>query len=245
LSKTKLLSLNNYDVYFVIDDDLTYYMSMPNNDNDSFITMTIALSSDSDILNSNITSLKDSIKSLYKDFDNTSSVLIVPCVDKKTYFNLNDISNIEIFNKTGKYVTNIVNSSYKIIKEKVEKIDTNINFLKEDLEFIDWFCEKYYGRIKKIDIINLLEKYLNENNKDLKKVNVNGVNFIVGNNNINEEEDDLKKIEIPYESYSDLYKDEGIKKRDFSYAAGNISYYFIGTLVVITSLIILVLLIKR
>lgn len=250
MNKTKLISFSNYDVYLVIDDNLTYYISIPKlNMFENIIT--VELNKGAYILNNSIEEINDSLKNLYTDFNNTNSILVIPSFEKETYLKLNDKSNIELFNKVGKYITKTINSAHQILKDANLKINSNIKFLNDDNEeFIDWFIDKYKTRIQKMSIIDILNEFslgksVVAESEDLKKVNAGGLNFIIGNNSeVSNNITKLEEIQNPYDEYSELYKEEP-KRRDLATAAGNISYYFIRTMVLVTLLIILVLVIKH
>lgn len=243
MNKNKLFSFDNYDVYFIVDNNLTYYVSVPKKIKKCI--MTISINENAYILNNSIDEINITIKDLYKDFDTTSAILLIPSISNNDYQRLSNENDINIYNETAKNISKIVNSAYKLLRNMNVEIDNNIKFLSDGIPFIDWFISKYKDRITRIDLLDLLSKYQLEKESDLQKVNALGVNFIVGsskeeeNNNTNQ----LVEIKNPYDDFSEMYK-EPEKKPSLAYSTGNISYYFIGTLVVVTSLIILVLLMK-
>lgn len=247
MNKTKLMSFSNYDLYLVIDNNLTYYISIPKVKMFKNI-LTISLDSNSDILNNDINKISESLKSLYEDTNNTNSVLIIPCIEEYSYNKLRNEFNEE-YKIVAKYITKIINSAYKILRNLNIELDINIKILDNNLPFIDWFIEKYESRIKKTNIIDLvsdnsLGKKVVVEKEDLQKVNASGINFIVGNNDIDPDSfKNLVEIKNPFDEYSKLYN-EPVQKRKLANAAGNVSYYLIGSLVVVTALIILSLIMK-
>lgn len=244
MNRNRLFCFNNYDVYFIVDNSLTYYVSIPKKIKKCI--MTISINENAYILNNSITEINNAIKNPYKDFDNTNAILLIPSISNQNYHKLENINNIDIYNETAKYISKIVNSAYKILRSMDITVDSNIKFLSDGVPFIDWFISKYQSRITKIDLLDLLNKYNLKEDNDLEKVNALGVNFIVGNKN-NEIDKELTnqliEIKNPYDDFSEMYK-EPEPKPSIAYSTGNISYYFIGTLVVITAIIILLLLIK-
>lgn len=245
MDKSKLFSFNNYDVYLVINEDFTYYLSVPKQKG-KYI-MTINISKNAYILNNQVDNINNLIKNLYHDFDNTKSVLLIPSIDQNDYQNLANLDNKKTCNEVAKYISKTVNLAYKFLKDLDIEIDSNIKFMENELEFTDWFIGKYQDRIEKINLLDLLEKYKQEEKNNLRKVSASGINFIVGSNLTNEESfpNQLVEIKNPYDDFSQMYNEpDKPKRKDLAFSAGNISYYFIGTLVVITALLILALIIK-
>ncbi len=238
----KLISFNNYTVYYVMNKDYSYYISIPHH-KDLNYHMAIDLDKYIDILSDNIANMNKEIKDIYTELDNTSMILILPNIASPL---LNNLNTNDDYIRLAKKVTAILNNAHKLLSVNHFTIDTSIYFL-DDLKytpFITYFKNKFIGRVHNINLLQILKEYNLKNQgyeayNNAIKINMGGVNYIVGTNNIKEE--DNKPV------YQEEYVKEENQVKEFkkSYAiSGNASYLLLGTLSVLISIILLILLLR-
>lgn len=244
---SKLINFTNYDIYYISSKEFSYYISIPKNKNINY-HMAMDLDKYIDILSLDIDKINVTIKDIYKDLNDCSVILIIPNIDS-SLLNFKEIEKDYLI--LGKKVVAILNDAYKLLVKNNINTNNSIYFLDDEKynNFIAWFKNKFIGRVEHISILKILKEYNMSrqgyvSNNDIKKININGLNFIIGREN-EQIIQPVLEIENPYQEYNKMIEEEQKEFKQPSMVMGNISYLLLGTLCVIISIILLILLIKK
>lgn len=241
---SRLISFNNYTIYYVMNGNYSYYISIPHH-KDLRYHISIDLDKYVDILSTDISSMNERIKDIYKDIDGTSMILILPNIERNL---LNDIANTEGCINLAKRVIAILNNAHKLLSVNNFTTDDSIYFL-DDLtyiNFINYFKNKFIGRVHTINLLQILKEFSLSNqgysaSNNAIKINMGGLNYIIGSNEPVKEASTF--VDKTKEDYSTSNNDE-VGNYNNAYASGNVSYLLLGTLSVVIALILLILLLR-
>lgn len=238
-----IAALTNHNVYYVKDNTISYYLSVPKITN-THITIEIKKNLDRYDFSKNDTLwVKENVIAYYKEIDNISNCFILPMFNEQM-LNIMGDTNINNYVYAEKIITYLINSVYTLLTNNKINPFKEIILVKNDqfLTFINYFKAKYGSRIICTTLLELLQSS-NVKLGDYKKIETENMNFVVGNNNeqqlqVQVDKNDIKDMEK--ESINNNY----YKEPEPSPASGGyVAYYLLGFVSILVTLFILYLVI--
>lgn len=262
MNNSLIIKLNNIAVYYIDNGTIGCYVSVPFNNNQKDISISIE-QMDSTKLNpmeNDAIWIKDSITSIYKEIDPFSLCYVIPVFNNEqlNIINQNNEESIKLFDKA---MSSIINSSYKLLINNNLKVDNNVILIDSNINnnLVNWFINKYNTRIVLKTKLDLLQVHKNEEN-NYQKIETPDMNFVVGQApvevpNVPEEPIAQKEeqpvtpspIAPPQEITKEVDKGQVIENKkelpEMEENHGYISYYVLGLIAIILTLLVLYILI--
>ena len=250
MEKTLIMSLINHHIYYITDGKTAFYIALPYQ---KFTSTNICMELRDDtkelIYDKNqITELSQKLNSIYARIDNYNISLIIPVLNADFLNNMRTINDEKLFGMLDKAIAKVINDAYVTLSNNNIKVNSEIIMINNDKFkiFNSWFIQRYKDRCKYKSLMEIIQEQTVISNDNLNKVDVNGVNFVVGK----EQEIQLPKEEVKQNleldstlilDAIDLPEDEPKVKKE-AHQAGYISYYLLGVFSIAISLVILYLL---
>ena len=181
MNKKLVLELDNHDVFYVKNDDISYYITIPKNYN----TTSICIELKSKMHNYNLDMndelwVMENVKSTFSYIDNYNITLVLPILDETQSSILEklDTTNYEIVDKI---LGLTINSAYLNLKESGKEIESKVMFIDNERykTFINWFATRYKERIICKSLLSIIQMY-NVNATSYKKFETPAITFVVG-----------------------------------------------------------------
>ena len=210
MEKREILNLNNHKVYYVKDDNISYYLTIPKYQTKT--QLCIELKSKMSNYNLDISDevwVIENVKNTYSYIDDYNITLILPIINEEDRSILEKIDTTK-YGTVDKIIAMTLNSAYMILKEANQEIDSQILLVNNDRyqTFINWFKSRYKNRVDCENMLEIIQKY-NVNATSYKKIETHGMTFVVGNYNneidaprvVHEEEPVTNQKLVPKASY--------------------------------------------
>lgn len=246
MDKTLIITLQNHNIYYLTDSKAAFYMAIPYR-NFTSSKITLELRNDTEQLafnNNNISSLVNKLNDIYSKVDNNNISLIIPVINSNFLDNLNSNANERMFESLDKALATVINYAYITLTNNNIKVEQDVVMINNNKfpSFMKWFMNKYQDRCQYKTIAEIIG---NNNQDNLDKVQLDGINFVVGKE---EEKTEEEKIDNRMQLDSSLILNEveidedtmPIKKE--SHQAGYVTYYLLGVISIAVSLVVLYLL---
>jgi len=227
MNKTFVAGLENHDVYLINDGKVSFYLNVLKENTSTNITLDIKYRYKNNINN---------IVSYYEKIDNYNITLVIPIVKIEEEF--------EGFKSQSNEISLIINYAYKLLTTNGLFVNNNINIIKHNSmrsDFIDFFINKFASRVRYLTLDNLVQEEVPYN-----KIDAANISFVIGKPElgITIKEDDMKEIIKETREKQTTYNKD-IQKPKYSFAtSGYVSYYLLGFLTAVVTLLMLTLLIK-
>lgn len=262
MNNSLITKLNNIAVYYLDNGVVGCYISVPFNNVLNEVSISIE-QMDSAKLNpkeNDAIWIKDSITSIYKEIDLYNLCYVVPVFNGEqiNIINQNNEESIKIFDKA---MSSIINSSYKLLVNNNLKVDNNVILVDSNINknLANWFINKYNSRIILKTKLDLLQSPKSEN-LNYQKIETPGMNFVVGQAPVevpNIPEQPIEPVQEQPVAPSPVAPPQEItpaqsqgqvieNKRDIpemEQNKGYISYYVLGLVTIILTLLVLYILI--
>jgi len=224
--KTFIADLENHSVYLVNNGDISFYINVSKEKENTNITLDINTKKKNDIRN---------LISYFEKIDNYNITLVVP---------LMQISEDSLeFKKQSNIISMLINTSYKLLCSENIDVNKNINIIKHRSsrsDFIEFFVNIFASRVRYITIDDLVHEEVPYN-----KVNAANISFVVGKPELDLtiKEEEMKKIVNKTQQQTVEKEKQVVPKANFA-TSGFVSYYLLGALTAILTLLGLTLLVK-
>ncbi len=233
MDKTPIMSIGNNNIYFVKDDKVSFYVSIPMNVANNTLSMVINIISNMSGIDSNVSDInviKNELGNVYVNYTDNNIAVITPIIDSNILEQLKLNNNDQIFTYTDKLISYLINGGYKflssggIIVNKIVKLNDNKSFS----SFNNWFVSKYGGRV---ELYNSVKSSGNE---------------VISTSNDTLVDSEAQKIASNVldntNSFSPVVSnDESVPNLDV-HEPGFVSYVLLGVVVVVISLVMLYML---
>jgi len=233
MDKKLILELNNHNVYYVKTDIINYYITIPKNIENTNICIELkSKMSNYDIELNDEVWVMENIKNTFSYIDSYNITLILPILKETQISILEKIDNKK-YEQIDKLLGNVINNSYKHLKEEKKKIANEIILINNDRykTFINWFVTRYKNRVICKNLLELIQIF-NANATSYKKLETPVMNFVVGSYNT---EIDVPKIEQKEENIIT----ETTKTPQVSY--GYASYWMLAIVTLVVSSIVAII----
>ena len=193
MDKRLILELKNHQVYYVKNDKINYYITIPKNIPNTNIC--IDLKSKMDNYNLELNDeiwVMENVKNTYSYIDDYNITLVIPILNSDEVSILEKIDTIK-YEEIDKILGYVINSSYSILTSENLKIENQVILINNDRykTFINWFTARYRNRVICQNLLELI-RIFNVNATTYKKLESPGITFVVGSYNT---EIDAPKVE--------------------------------------------------
>lgn len=226
MNKTFIADLDNHSVYLINDGDISFYINISKDKEETNITLDITTKKKNDIRN---------LIGYYEKIDNYNITLIVPLVQISEDFNE--------FRKQCNVVSKLINNSYNILKNETIIVKNNVNIIKHRnsrSDFVDYFVNAFASRVRFITIDDLVCEEVPYN-----KVNAASISFVVGKPELEltVKDEEMKEILQKAKEKTKVNETKTVPRQNFA-TSGFVSYYLLGALTAILTLLVLTILVK-
>ena len=182
MEKTLIMSLENHHIYYVTDSKAAFYIAVPYKKFNK-TNISIELREDTQELTfskANINFIAQKLNSIYSRIDNYNISLIIPVLNANFLNNLRVSNDEKMFGMLDKALAKVINYSFLILSNSNVAVESEIIMVNNDKYkiFINWFVQRYGNRCKYRSLMEMMQ--LTQNSDNLNKVEVQGVNFVVG-----------------------------------------------------------------
>lgn len=188
MDKRLVLDLPNHSVFYVKNDTLSYYITIPKTFDKTNICIELKSKMDNYNLDMNDELwVMENVKTTFSYIDNYNITLVLPILDEEGSSILEklDTNKYEIIDRI---LGSIINSAYMNLKEFNKEIESQILLVNNDRykSFINWFTTRYHDRVVCKNLLSIIQIF-NVNATAYKKVETPGISFVVGsyNNEVN------------------------------------------------------------
>jgi hypothetical protein len=232
MDKKLILELQNHNVYYIKNELVNYYITIPKNieSTDICIELKNKMGNYDMELNDEIW-VMENLKNTFSYIDNYNITLVLPVLKEEQISILEKIDSTK-YEQIDKIIGKIINNSYQFLKENQKKVNNQIVIVNNDRykTFINWFIARYKNRVICKTLLELIQSF-NANATAYKKLETPLMNFVVGsyNTEINAPKVEEKETEIPIET----------KQPQVSY--GYASYWILAIVTLVVSGIVAVI----
>lgn len=226
MNKIFVASLENHDVYLFSDESVSFYLNIMKERVRTNITLDINYKKKNSI---------NDIINYYEKIDDYNISLVVPTMKFE--------EDEKIFKKQSNLVSKVINKAHKLLTDSNIFVKDNINIIKHKTtrsDFVDFFINNFANRVRYLTLDNLVQEEVPYN-----KIKAANISFVVGKPELELtiKEDDMQEI---IDNTIEKQKEFNAlnKKRQNVFASGFISYYLLGFLTAIITLLILTSFIK-
>lgn len=181
MDKKLILELINHKVYYVKTDIINYYITIPNNIENTNICIELKnkMSNYDMELNDEVW-VMENVKNTFSYIDNYNITLVLPILNDEQISILEKIDN-DKYEQIDKIIGHIINNSYMMLKENNKIVSNEIILVNNDRykTFINWFTTRYKNRVICKNLLELIQIF-NANATSYKKLETPVMNFVVG-----------------------------------------------------------------
>lgn len=233
MDKKLILELINHKVYYVKTDVVNYYITIPNDIENTNICIELKNKmSNYDIELNDEVWVMENIKNTFSYIDDYNITLILPILKDEQISILEKIDNTK-YEQIDKIIGHIINNSYIVLKENNKIVSNQIILVNNDRykTFINWFISRYQNRVICKTLLELIQIF-NANATSYKKLETPVMNFVIGSYNT---EVDAPKVE----QKNTEIKIETPKKPQVSY--GYATYWILAIVTLAVSSIVAII----
>ena len=236
MEKKLILELTNHYVYYVKNDTVNYYITIPKYATQNRISIELK----SKMANYNLEMndelwVMENIKSTYSYIDEYNITLVLPILNDEEV-DIIEKMDTEKFETIDKIMGSVINSAYLNLREAGQYIEPTIVIVNNERykTFINWFTARYNERIECKNLLELIH-YYNVNATAYKKIQTPGMTYVVGSYNTEVNAPKIEKPEaLPTEEVQNVNL-EPVHSTGFS------SYWLLVTITIVVSVIIAVI----
>lgn len=184
MEKKLILELNNHNVYYVKNDILNYYITIPKNMTTTNICIDLKNKMDNYNLELNDEIwVMENIKNTFSFIDNYNITLVLPVFNEEAVSILEKIDTTR-YEEIDKLLGFLINNAYSNLIEVNLKIENQVILIDNDRykTFINWFTARYRSRVTCQSLLELI-RIFNVNATSYKKLETPGMTFVVGSYN--------------------------------------------------------------
>ena len=233
MDKKLVLELDKHNVFYVKNDNISYYITIPKNFDKTNICIELKSKMDNYNLDMNDELwVMENVKNTFSYIDSYNITLVLPILNEEQISILEklDTNNYEIVDKL---LGMTINSAYLNLKENDKEILSEVILINNDRykSFINWFSTKYKGRVVCKTLLSVIQSY-NANATAYKKYETPAITFVVGSYS---SEVDAPKVEkVP-----DVVQDNMELRPQTS--SGFSSYWLLVGITIVVSVIVAVI----
>ena len=233
MEKRLLFDLQYHQVYYVKNDVISYYITIPKNAESTNISIEFKskMNNYNLELNDEIWVL-DNVKNTFSYIDTYNITLVLPVFSDEIIKILEKIDPTK-YDIIDKLIANIINSSYKMLMSENIKIANQVILVNNDRykTFINWFITKYKNRVICKNLLDLIQIF-NVNATTYKKLETPVMNFVVGS--YNTEVDAPKNIQ----EEPSVIEVAVSNKPKVQPSSGFASYWFLGIITFVVAAVV-------
>lgn len=239
-----IAALNKHNIYFIRDNTISYYLSVPKNNNSINITIEIKNNLDKyDFTKNDTLWVKENVLSYFREIDNASCSYVIPMFNS-SLIQIMGSSDVNDYIHAERIITYIINSVYNLLVQNSITPLREVILVKNDsfLSFISYFKNKYQNRIGTTTVLELLQENI-ANYSNYKKLETDDMNFVVGSNDSPNNISVNSNITVANRN-EELNKTQPVARKPVPASSGGyVAYYLLAIVAVIFAVFILYLLI--
>lgn len=224
--KTFVADLENHDIYLVNNGNISFYINISKDKESTNITLDLKTRKKDDLTK---------IIGYYEKIDNYNITLVVPLIKISEEYG--------DFKKQSNVISKLINNSYKLLTSNDINVKSSINIIKRNSrsDFIEFFMSNFSNRLRYITLDDLVHEEVPYN-----KINAASISFVVGKPELELtiKEDEMKEIVKEVNEVNKTTKEVKQPKLNFAATSGYVSYYLLGFLTAVLTLLGLTMLIK-
>ena len=233
MDKKLLLELTNHKVYYIKTDVVNYYITIPNQIENTNICIELKNKmSNYDMESNDEIWVKENVKNTFSYIDNYNITLVLPVLKEEHISILEKIDNTK-YEEIDKILGFVINNSYAMLKENNKKVDNQIILVNNDRykTFINWFVIRYKNRVICKNLLELIQIF-NANATSYRKLETPVMNFVVGSYNT---EVDAPKVEPKAEI--ETINNQKVPQASYGFA----SYWMLAIVTIVVSLVVAII----
>lgn len=225
MNGTLVTTVNNSNIYLINDQNISYYLSIPNNNEKLNISINIY-----DNINN------DNISNVLSKINRNNLCIISPIFSSEILKEIVN-NNQNMFINIDKYISYLINVVYNILKSNNKIVDSKIVLINYNTYsgFNSWFTDRYKERVNSIN--------LDDNSTEFKPTDITNI--------FKKEELGIPVVDTLSENRASnvledtqsIVTNSGNESKPENKDMGFISYVLLGVVVAVTSLLLLYLLI--
>lgn len=240
MKETLIVSLNNHNIYYMEEFDVSFYIAIPKNKPETNITIEFNPNINMyDLKVNNLSVVTEKISNYYQKLDNYNISLVLPIFNDDILNKVRTIDDEIMFQKLDKLVGNLINLTYNSLAKNNIKVNDKVIIINNDSHknFLNWFLKRYPDRIEYRTMLELMQVTTNEVST-YNKISTAGINFVVGSPVVDEK---IKSEELVPKPPIDIVIPETpmlVPEKK----AGYVSYLLLGFITIGISVLVLILL---
>ena len=234
MEKKLVLTLPNHNVYYVKNEDINYYITIPKHESSTNICIELKnRMGNYDIELNDEVWVMENIKNTFSYIDSYNITLVLPILKEQEISILEKIDSTK-YERIDKLIGQVINGAYMCLKENNIKVDSKIILVNNDKykTFINWFITKYKERVMCKNLLELIQ-FFNANATSYKKLETPVMNFVVGSYNT---EVTAPKIEQKIEKNEPIVE---TKQPEVSY--GYATYWILAIVTLVVSAVVAII----
>lgn len=226
MNKKLVLQLPNHDVYYIKNETVNYYITIPKNADSTNIC--IELKSKMNNYNLDLNDevwVMENVKNTFSFIDEYNITLVLPILNDEFISALEKIDTSK-YEPIDKLLGYIINDAYKILKSEKKEIANQIILVNNERykTFTNWFTTRYKNRVICKSLLEIIQ-YFNANATSYKKLETPVMTFVVGSYNT---EVTAPKIDTPEEKQPEIINNQP----KLQVSSGFTSYWLLALLVI-------------
>ena len=223
-----ILELNNHKVYYIKNNEINYYITIPN----SNINTNICIELKSKMNNYNLELndevwVMENIKNTFSYIDDYNITLVIPVLKEEDSSILEKINSTK-FETVDKILGQIINNSYLFLKANQKQVANQVILVNNDRykTFINWFVARYKNRVICKNLLELIQLF-NANATSYKKLETPGMTYVVGSYNT--------EVNAP-KAIKNIEPQQQINNLQPQVSSGFTSYWLLAIITIIVSI---------
>lgn len=226
MNKTFVADLENHFVYLISNGLMSFYINISKKQESTNITIDMKTKKKDDLTK---------IIGYYEKIDNYNISLVVPIIKLSE-------ENTD-FKQQSNEISKIINEAYKILTLNNIEVKKDINVIKRPTrsEFIEFFLKQFSNRVRYITLDDLVHEEVPYN-----KINAANISFVIGKPEIELtiKDEEMKEIIKDVEELNETPAEKKKVSKLIMATSGYVSYYLLGFLTAVVTLLALTLLVK-
>ena len=230
-----VLELDRHNVYYVKNNAVSYYITIPKVP----VSTNIAIELKSKMDNYNVETndylwVMENVKNTFSFVDEYNITLVLPILNEDSISILEKM-DVNKFEYVNNILSIVINCAYLNLKNANMQVGSQIVIINNDRyhTFIEWFTMTYKGRVIHKKLIDLIQLY-NVNATAYKKLDTPAISFVVGNY---ANEVDAPKVMSSYNGGAQQRN----KKMQPQFSSGFSSYVFLAGIMFVVAIVIVVI----
>ena len=227
MNKTFVADLENHSVYLISNNYISFFVNISKEKETTNITLDLKTKKKKELTK---------LISYYEKIDNYNITLVIPIIE------INE--NFDTFKTQSNLISLFINTAYRFLVSNGISVRNNINIIKNRSsrsDFVDFFINQFSSRVRHIQLDDLVHEEVPYN-----KLDAANISFVIGKPELELtiKDDEMKEIIKETQDLVETDKKATNLTNLLLSTTGYISYYLLGFLTAVVTLLFLTLIIK-